>query len=124
MSFQFVLIDHTTSATPPALAPGPFLQALSLALLEGCVTFDASRGFLTSDSVRVAASPTDRQPNEIACNFRDTIPEAPDALAYHQVTNGVPDIEIGCDLFSTLSSGSEALSVGVSHEVFETKRDA
>jgi hypothetical protein len=95
MGYAFVLIDHTTSATPANLAPGPFLSSLALALLEFCVTFDSSRGFLTSDSVRVASSPTDRLAGEVAVNFRDTIPEAPGALAYHQVTNGVPDIEIG-----------------------------
>lgn len=73
---------------------------------------------------RIADPGTDRLDGELAMNFRDTIPEAPNALAYHQVVNGIPDIELGVDLFGALTSGSESLSCGGSHELLELLLDA
>lgn len=70
-----------------------------------------------------AANVSDRQPGEIAINFRDTIPEAPGALAYHQTTNGVPDIEMGVDLFTDVT-GVDGMSKGGSHELLELLGDA
>jgi len=75
-------------------------------------------------SFRIASSPADRTINEIAINFRDNIPEAPGALAFHQVVNGVPDIEIGTDLFSNISEDGDGLLSGVSHELLELFGDA
>jgi hypothetical protein len=74
-------------------------------------------------SVRAGVSATDRQPGEIAVNLQTSIPEAPGALGFHQDTNGVPDVEIGLDTVTGLTSGSEALSVVVSHEILETSLD-
>lgn len=124
-AFAFVLVNLTTSATPTNLTPTPaFLGGLCDALEEQTQgPFATAYGERTT-TFRVASPPDDRAAGEIAVNFRDTIPEAPGALAYHQVTSGVPDIEIGCDLFASLAQGSEAMSVGVAHEVLETMGDA
>lgn len=122
-NYCFVLIDLTTSTTPDALRPAPIFDALMADLQEQIDgPYAAARGKVTT-SFRVGAGPDDRGPGEIAIHFRDTIPEAPSALAYHTVTNGIPDIEIGCDLFTTLKDGPDSLTGGVSHEVLETLGD-
>ena len=123
-NYSFVFLDHTTSATPSAMKPAPVFQKIIDALLEQINgPYAASHGAVTAN-FRVGSGPEDRAPGEIAVNFRDTIPEAPDALAYHRTTNGVPDIEIGVDLFSSLTEGSESMSGGVSHEILELCGDA
>jgi len=76
-----------------------------------------------SASVRLGASSDDRQVDEYAMNIRHSIPEAPGALAYHYVTNGVPDIELGWDLFDGVIDGPDPFSVGVDHELKEALRD-
>ena len=122
--FCFVLVDHTTDATPAAMRPaGRFADMMGAwqAQIDG--EFAQAWGDQTV-SFRVASGPTDRATNEIALNFRDTIPEAPGALAYHEVVNGVPDIELGVDLFTSLVDGQESLSCGGSHELLELLRDA
>jgi hypothetical protein len=124
MTTAYVFYDQTTSATSAAMAPAQVLPAL-VAALSAATADDGVYGsvYRSPMTFRVAASADDRQPGERAIHLRDTIPEAPGALAYHQVVDGVPDLEIGVDLFSSLSSGAESLTVGVSHEVFETDRD-
>lgn len=72
---------------------------------------------------RVGTSPQDRIPGEFAINIRHTLPEAPGALAFHFVTNGVPDIEVGWDLFDGVLDGADPFSVGVDHEQKETLRN-
>ncbi len=123
-SFRFVFVDLTTTATPDALRPArafqPIIDAISQQI-DG--PFGKAHGH-ADVAFRIASSPTDRQAGEIACNYRDTIPEATDALAYHSVTGGIPDIEIGVDLFNALTSGVESVSGGVDHEVLELLKDA
>lgn len=122
VNFSFVLIDLTTDATPANLKPAQAFPPIIAALQEQAVQYGQAYG-MPSVAFRQGTT-DDRQPLEIAINFRDTIPEAPDALAYHQDSNGVPDIEIGTDLFSSLTRGTESVSAGVSHEVLETYGDA
>ena len=123
MNLCFVLVDLTTDTTPVAMRPAQALSAVAAALTAQTANEFAAAYGSAEPGFRVASSPSDRTANEIAINFRDTIPEAPGALAYHQVTNGVPDIEIGVDLFSSLTTGTESVSSGVSHEVLETLGD-
>jgi hypothetical protein len=122
VNFSFVLIDLTTDATSAAMKPAPVFPQIIEALQEQAVQYGAAYG-MPSVSFRTGTT-DDRGPSENAINFRDTLPEAPGALAYHQVVNGVPDLEIGVDLFSTLTSGTESVSSGTSHEVLETYGDA
>jgi hypothetical protein len=123
MQFSFVFLDLTTSATPDTLKPAPLFGPLINALIEQLEgPFGAEWGEHCCD-FRVGTSPTDRLPGEVAVNFRDTI-AAQGALADHQVNNGVPDIEIACDLFAGLTTGQDSMSVGVDHEVLELLIDA
>jgi hypothetical protein len=122
-----VLLDYTTAATPAALRPTPaFLADLVAALDEQVRGPFASEYGVQPVALRVGSGPTDRSPTEIAVNFRDTL-SVPGALAYHTVVAGVPDVEVGCDLFTTLSTyvnpGDEAVSQGVGHEVLELLGD-
>lgn len=71
---------------------------------------------------RVGQSPFDRAKGEIGINIRHTVP-AQGAIAYHAVTNGVPDIEMALDLVKELTTGTECLSSALSHEVLETALD-
>jgi hypothetical protein len=115
----YVLFDHTTSATPDTMRPAAQFQAMIDAWDEQLSGPVASAYGAQSVAFRIASGPDDRQPTEIGIHFRDTIPEAPGALAYHQVVGGVPDIEIGVDLFSSLTGDGEAVSSGGSHELIE-----
>lgn len=118
---SFVLVDLTTDVTPSEMRPAAVLLLIADALKEQTSTsFSDAFGYETPE-FRVDTA-QNRKPSEIAINFRDTI-AVQGALAYHQVTNGVPDIEIGVDLFTDLTSTSESVSGGVSHEVLETLGD-
>lgn len=120
--YNLVLIDLTTDATSAALRPAQVLSQLIDA--AGAFVETLSQEYMgVSVTFRVGADPTDRQVNEIAVNFRDTLPGAPGALAYHQVLAGVPDIEIGCDLYGNLIDDGKAMSVGFTHELAEMLGD-
>jgi hypothetical protein len=122
-NFSFVLIDLTTDKTPLEMRPNPtILQSMIDAWYEQVVQYGQHYG-MPSVAFRIGSGPDDRTPTEIAIHFRDTIDEAPGALAYHQVVMGVPDIEIGVDLFSSLTSGGESVACGGSHEILETFGD-
>ncbi len=124
---SIVLIDFTTSATPANLKPTPeYLADLVIALTEQVQGPFATEYGPQPVTLRVASSQTDRGATEYAMNFRDTL-DVQGALAYHTVVNGVPDIEIGVDLFTTLgttySPGDEPMSQGCGHELLETLGD-
>jgi hypothetical protein len=124
MTINIILVDLTTSVTPDNMKPAPLFDEFIVAWLEqieGPLATTTDTEFVT---FRKADSVNDRQSGEIAINFRDTIPEAPGALAYHQVVNGIPDIEIGADLFLDLASSDESVSKGCSHEILEMLKDA
>jgi hypothetical protein len=122
MQFAFVFLDFTTSATPTAMKPAQLFGSLVNALIEQLEGAFAQYWGEQCCDFRIGTSTSDRLPGEIAVNFRDTI-AAQGALADHQVNNGVADIEVAVDLFTSLSSGQESLSVGVDHEVLETILD-
>jgi hypothetical protein len=122
-NFSFVFIDLTTSATPANMKPGPIMQQMISDITWGLAgAFAAAHGSVTL-AMRTGTE-ADRQPGEIAVHFRDTITEAPGALAYHTVTGGIADVEVGVDLFDGLLTGGDPLSVGVDHELKELLRDA
>jgi hypothetical protein len=123
MIYSMVFVDLTSAGTPSELRPAPQFGRIIDALKEQLDHDYAPEYGPVLYTFRVACSPSDREVGEIAVNFRDTIPEAPGALAYHTVTNGVPDIELGVDLFASLTEGQESLSCGLSHEVLEMLGD-
>jgi hypothetical protein len=74
--------------------------------------------------VRAGADPKDRKPGEIAMNIRHSTQADPNgALGWHQVTDGVPDIEIPLDFCSGLTGDDDALDVVGSHELGELMLD-
>lgn len=118
---KLALIDLTTGDTPAALRPAPAFNDLIAAWLEQSEGEFAAAYGSNDVQFRVASGPADRATDELAMNFRDSIPEAPGALAYHQVVGGVPDIEIGVDLFDSIADkGTDAVSIGGGHELLET----
>ncbi len=119
INYAFVLIDLTTSKTPSALRPAAHFSSFIDAIFEQSMGPYSDHYGTPVVSFRIGSSPTDRKPNEIAINFRDDIPEAPGALAFHQVVNGVPDIEMGVDLFDSISGEGEGMLGGLSHELLE-----
>lgn len=121
--FRFVFVDLTTDETPAAMRPAPHFDVIIKAMEAACKTFSDNARTNTC-TFRVAKGPGDRIGGEIAVNFRNKIPEAPSALAYHTTTNGVPDIEIGVDLFTNIQDDSDSLTCGLSHELFELLNDA
>jgi hypothetical protein len=122
MDWKLALIDLTTSTTPADLKPTQVFGDLMVASLELSGYFAQLTGITVNLSIRVASSPDDRQPGELACNFRDTL-DVQGALAYHQVVNGLPDVEVGVDLFTGLTDGDEPLTVGFTHELLEMLGD-
>lgn len=123
MMFKFVLVDHTTDLTPDNMRPSLVFEEFVIAWQEQIDGPFGSAFGKVVEGFRIATSPTDRASDEIAINFRDTIPEAPGALAYHLAINGVPDIEIGVDLFDALTEHGESVDVGGSHELLELLAD-
>lgn len=123
MAFRFVFYDHTTDKTPDKMKPASAFTMLTNAMTNATHLFsDYARANLST--FRIAKDVDDRiGGREIGVHFRDTIPEVPDALAYHQTVGGVPDIEIGVDLFSNLVDNGDSLSSGLSHEIFELIND-
>lgn len=122
MHLNLVLVNLTTSANTLPIDSST-LTGIIAASGELLQTFAIETGDTPTVAMRIASDPNDRKPGEIACNFRDNIPEAPGALAFHAVTNGVPDIELGVGLFQALTSGSESVSVGFTHELLEMLGD-
>jgi hypothetical protein len=115
------LVDMTTDATPANLRPGAFLSALAQALDEQ-VQGPFAQAYGQQLVTLVVGTCETRQPTDVAMNFRDTL-DVQGALAYHMVVGGVPDIEIGCDLFASLGDEGEAMSQGAGHELLEMLLD-
>lgn len=122
-NWRFVFVDLTTDATPAALKPAQgfaqFIGDIGWGLAHEWADEWGAEGY----AFRIASAPGDRQDGEVAINCRDSLPEAQGALAYHQVTGGVPDIEVGCDLFEDLF-GTDGMQKGIDHEIKELLADS
>jgi hypothetical protein len=115
-----VLVNLATTAGLGAELPAALPKLLE-AWLESLHIFASVWG--AQIRARIASSPTDRAPDEVAVNFRDTLPD-PTAAALHQVVAGVPDIELALADFDDLFVGPDSLAVGGDHELKETLVDA
>jgi hypothetical protein len=81
-------------------------------------------GGMGTYAVRAGAGKNDVQPGEIACAFLDALPDAPGAVAYHDVTGKeVPVIFLARTLCNSLLSGADSVSSALSHELAETVGD-
>jgi hypothetical protein len=73
-----------------------------------------------SYGVRVGSGPTDVQPGELVFALLDTLPNAPGAIAYHDVTGAnVPVAFLALSTCKTLDD----VSTAISHELVETGGD-
>ena len=124
---QFVLINE--SSTQDAARGGALtldiLQNIAVAVswqLNGDVA--AEWGGTGTYSVRVGKDAHDLAPGEVAIWIKDSLPEAPGAAGYHdRGADGASDVYIGRDGSNSLTTGSSALSVTISHEACETVGD-
>ena len=118
-NLSFVLINETTAAAKLTLDAGTLA-----AIAEACQTqLNADYGPECGGeySVRVGKSANDILPNEIAFIYQDTLPTAPDAIAYHDIAgNGVPFALCALDQCDTLTGQGNSVSVSTSHEFCET----
>jgi hypothetical protein len=123
-SLSFVLIDESTAAST-VLKPGltrPVLEQMAQAL-----TVYANRDVASywGGSYLVRVGDGTILPGEIACAIVDVLPNAPGAVAYHDVNGSeVPIIFLAletCDCI--LGGGQTPVSAAMSHEIAETIGD-
>jgi hypothetical protein len=125
---RFVLVNQSTTTDPGnggALLPD-ILQSIAVACswqLNGDVA--AAWGGAGTYDVRVGKNDgSDVQPTEIAVWIKDALPDAPGAAGYHdRLPNGATVVYIGRDGSNSLTEGSSALSVTISHECCEAVGD-
>jgi hypothetical protein len=123
---RFCLID-ATNGVPTAQGLG--LSGSALAdIAHACsvqLNLDYSTHWGGNFEVRAGAGAGDIQPGEIVFAILQTLPNAPGAIAYHDVNgNGVPTLFDGITLSDTLTGPGNSLSVAISHELLETAGDA
>lgn len=124
--FAFVLCDQST-LTDDAHG-GPLTSAILVSIGEAVTSQmnnEVAAEWGCSVSFRVgAADGSDVKANEIACIVKDSLPEAPGAAAYHdKLANGAPVAYFAREDYTSHISGSESLSVDISHECIETIGD-
>jgi len=74
--------------------------------------------------VRAGAGKTDVHAGEIVCAIVDALPDAPDAVAYHDVAGKeVPVVFLARVQCNSLMSGPDSVSSALSHELAETVGD-
>ncbi len=122
MSFKFALINEVP-ANHSALAAKltlPWLTQLADALTSQ-LRNDAAPIWKQAQggTVRVIASHQDLAADEIPFRIVTALPDAPGAIAYHDVNGNAPDAFLGLDTCSTIDD----VSVAASHEVLETIGD-
>jgi hypothetical protein len=124
---RFVLIDESTTNDPNyggALTPD-VLQNIAVAVSWQLNTDVAAEwGGIGTHSVRVGTDQNDLSAGEVAVWIQDSLPDAPGAAGYHERgADGSSDAYIGRDGSNSLTTGSSALSVTISHECCETVGD-
>lgn len=124
MNTTYVLVDESTRTDADVggeLAPST-LKVIAYALkLQLNAEFNQEWG--GAYDVRV-----DRKenvaPDEVCVNIQDSLPDTPGAAGYHdRLPNGAAVVYIARDGSSSLTDGSYALSVTLSHELCETAAD-
>jgi hypothetical protein len=126
LTYAFVLCDQSTLTD--AAHGGP----LTTAILEsiGAAVAKQMNGEVRAEwgctvSFRVgAADASDVKPGEICCHIQDALTDAPGAAAYHdKLPNGCPVAYFARSDYTSHTTGSESLSVDISHECIETIGD-
>jgi hypothetical protein len=104
------------------------ISQTELATIASALTVYANRDVASywggQHAVRVSADGKDLQPGEIACALVDALPNAPGAIAYHDVAGGeVPVIFLALTQCNQVMVGSDSVSNALSHEIAETIGD-
>jgi len=122
MQLAFVIFDQSNSPTLTAEILSTIAQGLDTWLNE-----DVAPVWGGGYVVRVASAgeePNSMGPYDCPAIIRPSLPEAPNAAAYHSRTSaGAPVIYAALDEFSTFTEGDGALSEGLGHEFVETLAD-
>ena len=125
---KFVLINEST--VNDAAHGGP-LAAATLAKMAGALATYLNEYVATywggtgTFGVRAGAGAHDIQSGEIACAIRDSLPDVPGAVAYHDVTGKeVPVVFLARTECTSLLTGPDSVSSALSHELAETAGDA
>jgi hypothetical protein len=121
---KWVLIDSTNGATT---RDGSKLSAAALAHIAEAVQNQVNHEFAAEwgaqATLRVGANANDIKPGEWAYGFVPSLPDAPGASAYHDITGkGVPFALCAVTTCGSLL-GPDGVSVDVSHEILETAGD-
>jgi hypothetical protein len=116
---RWVFCDETGGAP---CQDGTILTPAILGQIAEACTIQLNRDYGCDDRARAGTSDA-IQPGERLYIFRNGLPEAPGALAYHAVDGS--GVEFGFEDWSSCSSatGPGGASVGASHECLETKGD-
>lgn len=119
---QWVLIDETNGAATQdgKKLSKTILQLVATAIeMQGNLHYRPEHGGDTF-SVRVGDGPSDVKPGESVFAFHPILPEAPEAVAYHDVAGkGVPYAVMAITDCSSLMNSGASASVSASHEVLE-----
>ena len=121
---RWVLIDSTRGATTQ---DGSKLSAAVLKHIAEAVEHQVNQEFGAEwgakATIRVGADAKDIQPGEWAYDFLPSLPDAPDASAYHDIHGkGVPYSLCAVKTCGSLL-GPDGVSVDASHEILETAGD-
>jgi hypothetical protein len=122
---RFALIDETGGATT---LDGAALTPATLSAIASACQIQLNRDLAPETGggpflVRVSDG-KDLQPGEVAFAILPTLPNAPGAIAYHDVNGqGVPVAYDAITLSNSLTGPGNSLSVAISHELCETAGD-
>ena len=122
---DFVLVDSSGGATTTiGAAMDPATLAAIAAACEVQLNRDLAAHWGGAYRVRASSSGTDVQPGEFVFALLATLPDAPGAIAYHDVNGqGVPVLYDAVTLSDTLVGQGNSVSVAISHELCETAVD-
>ena len=122
---DFVLLNNASSATDSN--GGPLLAPVLIRIagaLEVYLDRDVALVWGGSYRVRAGSSSADIQPGEVACAIVDSLPDAPGAVAYHDVSGAeVPVVFLAKSQCDSLISGPDSVSSALSHELVEASVD-
>ncbi len=123
-TMNWVLVDNSQGATTQdgsKLSPGALV--LIAEAVEAQINLEFAAEWGGSAKVRVSAGLNDILPGEWAYVFLPSLPDAPGASAYHDITGkGVPFALCAVTTCHSLF-GPNGISVDVSHECLETAGD-
>lgn len=125
---KFVLLDESTPASQGAQYGGPIAPATLAAMAQALTVYlnrDVASYWGGNHAVREGSGPSDVQPSEVVCALVDSLPDAPGAVAYHDVAGQeVPVVFLARTQCNSIGSGPDSVSNGMSHELAETVGDA